>query len=779
MGVMLGLSTLALRDVAFGAAGAGGLEYGAAAIQAVTELLRSRFVSQGSRLADALRLANHRAWQTLEMALAGDSFWQRCRTVIAHADEKALRRELQAYFQALKLPQGDPARFCKQCLEEVRSARKRGLLEDAKLDPARLAEHAGKLVQFREAHEILAAERKILKYVCDSLGRAGCANLAALIDLQPSPDESLLTASVRYFFRRAVEDDPKLFQGLAFAQLEQIQQKQQHHFDAIRDLLARHGDHLENLLGDLQAEMSAVHSAVLDVRQEQQRQAGRHEELYQAVMNLQQRLDLMHQSLRPRDSLSIRGDVERRLVKELVHRIRSLPEEQRRDMPALLNAVGMLQVAAGEFQQAEKEFLAVAEIVDDASAEAEAHFNAYRAALERRDWAAALDALIRAVKLERARFEPFPWRKYRPERILGAGGFGVAFLCRHTRINELVVVKALNPDELARDLAEVFNEARLLRQMNHPNIIGLRDCDFADESQTRPYLEMDYFESQTLEEYVQQHGGLSEADLDQVARQLAEGLRAAHDRGVLHRDVKPGNILVRKDGDRWSVKLIDFGLALPYDRLSGSTASGTLRGESIAGTLDYAAPEQLGKLPNVPVSRASDVFGFARTCYFALFGTPYPKAKHFERLTPAWRQLLDDCTSDLPHERPADFPSVLERWPGSPQATRVVPTAPPGASGRQLWDQIVHQASQMFTSAFSRHATETKRAAPTVSGPKTPDVVPVPPESTPAPVLEVLPAKPPPEVQPAADVLEVLPVQPINPPRPKPTATPKSKPKSE
>ncbi|MCX7701822.1 MAG: hypothetical protein N2039_13170, partial [Gemmataceae bacterium] len=260
MGVLLGLSTLALRDVAFGAAGAGGLEYGVGALQAVIELLRSRFVSQGSRLADALCLANHRAWQTLEMALAGDSFWQRCRTVLAPADEKALRRELQAYFHALKLPQGDPTRFCKQCLDEIRAARKRGLLDDGKLDPARLAEHAGRLVQFREAHELLAAEKKILNDVCDSLRQASCVNLAVLIETQPSPDESLLTASVRYFFRRAVEEDPKLFQGLAFAQLEQIQQKQQHQFEAIRELLARHGERLENLLSDLQADVAAVHN---------------------------------------------------------------------------------------------------------------------------------------------------------------------------------------------------------------------------------------------------------------------------------------------------------------------------------------------------------------------------------------------------------------------------------------------------------------------------------------------------------------------------------------
>ena len=195
--------------------------------------------------------------------------------------------------------------------------------------------------------------------------------------------------------------------------------------------------------------------------------------------------------------------------------------------------------------------------------------------------------------------------------------------------------------------------------MDHAAIIGLRDCDYADDALTRPYLEMDYFDSQSLEGFIQSNGPLSEAHLIDVARRVAEGLRAAHARGVLHRDVKPGNILVRKTDNRFDVKIIDFGLAMAADRLLGSVASATLRGSTIAGTIDYAAPEQMGRLPGVPLSFASDVFGFARTCYYALFRTPHPKAKHFDGLSPPLKRLLDDCTSDDPKERPATFDVVL------------------------------------------------------------------------------------------------------------------------
>src|SRR5204862_8159728 len=141
-----------------------------------------------------------------------------------------------------------------------------------------------------------------------------------------------------------------------------------------------------------------------------------------------------------------------------------------KELPALLNAVGQLQVAAGDFQAAERDFAAVAELVDDSAAKAEAHFNAYRVALERRDWPAALRELQAAAKLAPKRYEPFPPRKYRPLRILGAGGFGVAYLCRHERLGSDVVVKTLSAGDLERGITDVFAEARLLRQMDHPAI---------------------------------------------------------------------------------------------------------------------------------------------------------------------------------------------------------------------------------------------------------------------------------------------------------------------
>jgi len=216
---------------------------------------------------------------------------------------------------------------------------------------------------------------------------------------------------------------------------------------------------------------------------------------------------------------------------------------------------------------------------------------------QRRHWGTALTELREAPRLDPEHFAPFPLDRYEPERLLGAGGFGVVFLCRNRLPKARLVVKALGTDELERDLAIV------------------------------------------LEEQVCQYGPLSAAEARAVAVQIAAGLQAAHARNILHPDVKPGNILIRPaadgpaPGSRWQVKLIDFGLALRrqavHTTMSDADAlAKTTRGQSIAGTLDYAAPEQLGKLAGVAVGPHADVYGFGKTMCFAVFGTAQPGPRH-------------------------------------------------------------------------------------------------------------------------------------------------------
>src|SRR5262249_39074471 len=156
------------------------------------------------------------------------------------------------------------------------------------------------------------------------------------------------------------------------------------------------------------------------------------------------------------------------------------------------------------------------------------------------------------------------------------------------------------------------------------------------------------FDGLTLEEHIQHHGTLPPADFRVVALAVAEGLRAAHAAGVLHRDVKPANILIRREGQGWRAAIIDFGLALRQSAFAlGASSSAaharTVLSWSIAGTLENAAPEQLRRLKEASVGPYSDVYGFGRTCAYALLGTPDPDDEEKEGLPEPWRTLVRNC----------------------------------------------------------------------------------------------------------------------------------------
>jgi serine/threonine-protein kinase len=180
---------------------------------------------------------------------------------------------------------------------------------------------------------------------------------------------------------------------------------------------------------------------------------------------------------------------------------------------------------------------------------------------------------------------------YRIIEEIGAGGMGVVYRATDERLERDVAIKVLPAGALAdEEMRKRFRrEALALSKLNHPNIATIHD--FNTEKGV-DFLAMEYISGVTLGEKVQA-GALPEADVLQLGRQVAEALEAAHEQGLVHRDLKPGNIMVTSKG---LVKVLDFGLAKllqpsgPLDKTMTLTSTGT---QSLTGTLPYMAPEQL------------------------------------------------------------------------------------------------------------------------------------------------------------------------------------------
>jgi serine/threonine protein kinase len=207
---------------------------------------------------------------------------------------------------------------------------------------------------------------------------------------------------------------------------------------------------------------------------------------------------------------------------------------------------------------------------------------------------------------------------------IGAGGMGEVFRARDAKLNRDVAIKVL-PAEFAQDgerVARFRREAQVLASLNHPNVAAIYGLEEADGAVA---LALELVEGEDLAERLRR-GAIPVDDAIAIARQIAEGLEAAHEKGIVHRDLKPANVKVTKDG---AVKILDFGLAKAYE--AEGTASGGSSDPSnsptmsrhateagfIVGTAAYMSPEQArGK----PVDKRSDVWSFGVVLFEILSG---------------------------------------------------------------------------------------------------------------------------------------------------------------
>ncbi|HEY7661001.1 MAG TPA: serine/threonine-protein kinase [Actinomycetota bacterium] len=207
---------------------------------------------------------------------------------------------------------------------------------------------------------------------------------------------------------------------------------------------------------------------------------------------------------------------------------------------------------------------------------------------------------------------------YRLEDRLGEGGMGVVFRAVREPEGDIVALKVLRP-ELSSD--ETFrrrfvHEARAAREVRHRHLVPIVD---AGEADGRPYLAVAFVDGRTLEQRLGDGGPLSIAELVRVVAHVASGLDALHAAGIVHRDVKPSNVILDASG---SANLTDFGLA------KGRTYTVLTKPGMVMGTLDYIAPEMLR---GADASPASDVYALGCLAYECTAGrAPFADSSMFE-----------------------------------------------------------------------------------------------------------------------------------------------------
>jgi tRNA A-37 threonylcarbamoyl transferase component Bud32 len=240
---------------------------------------------------------------------------------------------------------------------------------------------------------------------------------------------------------------------------------------------------------------------------------------------------------------------------------------------------------------------------------------------------------------------------YQLKRRLGVGGMGEVYLAEHVLLKQPCAVKLIRPDRAgdARQVARFEREVRAMAHLKHWNTVQVYDYGRADDGTF--YYAMEYLRGVSLRDLVERHGPLAPARVVHLLRQVCASLRKAHAAGLVHRDVKPGNIMVCEVGGIADVaKLLDFGLV--QARASDDGERLTVEG-TVAGTPAFMSPEQAGGEDDLDAR--SDIYSVGAVAFFLLIGRPpfvSDKAiqivlAHIHEAPPALTRLRPDVPVDL------------------------------------------------------------------------------------------------------------------------------------
>ncbi|MCO5169596.1 MAG: serine/threonine protein kinase [Planctomycetes bacterium] len=288
--------------------------------------------------------------------------------------------------------------------------------------------------------------------------------------------------------------------------------------------------------------------------------------------------------------------------------------------------------------------------------------------------------------------------RYEERELLGSGGSGVVLLAHDRTRDRPVAVKRLrraSPGLVRR----LLREARTIAALDHPGIVRLEQVVRTEHDEVALVLE--HVPGPDLETLVRGEGPLPLPRALELGLGVAEALAYAHERGVIHRDVKPSNILLGDDG---RPKVTDFGLALPLCDPQSLSLTGAA---DVCGTLDYMAPEQ--RVDSRAVDGRADVFGLGATLYRLITGTS-PRVIRERALPPLARELVLRCVEEAPAARYPSMRALARALEGALSVARG-PRATDGTGVEPLARRLIVAAAGLVAlGILPRHAAERLRA---------------------------------------------------------------------
>lgn len=370
--------------------------------------------------------------------------------------------------------------------------------------------------------------------------------------------------------------------------------------------------------------------------------------------------------LNPSDLFTIRTVQESALVNKFLEEFRAFPTAVQNNAVAL-GEKGRLLFALGNFDEAAQDFAKAASRTGDKAKKGVAQFNQFQSLAHKGRFDQALPCYREAIQLDPAVCELFDSREYTPESILEVAVWGTGFLCRKQSGEHCVVKSLMDKSTVLDDLSRRLS---LLRDIDSPYLVKVQEIKSVEVNH-KPYVVMGAVNGVKLTKYLEESGEIPEDRAIPFIKRLAQGLSAAHARGIIHEDIRPGNILVVEQGQKLLPAICNFGLGIAREKLKeyqiaiGKKDSAKLSApcRDILESCEYGAPERNnepveGKIYNLDCY--SDVYAFGKVACQILFKTTKPYAQHWQQLTSeGFQEVLERCQVENPKNRYQNFTTVL------------------------------------------------------------------------------------------------------------------------